>query len=279
MDIAIIYGLLTAISWGITDFLIKIIVGKADDRGALLAVQAIGLVAMLPLLFFVPVNFGWESFAFVIAAGFFMAVGYAFYFKGLIMEKLSIMATISGGEGAITALLGIIILAEALTGLKGIGVILVLGGITVLSIEKLEDLKKIAKGAPLGLGAMTSFGVKSFLYAIASRQMDAVVAVVWIRASAVFFVGASIWDKLHKAVEAVKIAPLLVIGAGVFDALGFLGMALGYQNGTVPIVATVAALYPAVCIFLGAIFLKEKLNLHQYAGAVAVLAGLLLISL
>ena len=65
---------------------------------------------------------------------------------------------------------------------------------------------------------------------------------------------------------------------GLLDALGAVSFALAAKSGTLDIVAFLASLYPAFTLFLAWIALKERLDKRQWAGVVAAILALMLVS-
>jgi transporter family protein len=72
------------------------------------------------------------------------------------------------------------------------------------------------------------------------------------------------------------VLPALV--AGMMGYLGMLCFMYAIREGKVTIVAPLTALYPVVTVALAALFLKEKINIVQFAGIILALVSVVLIS-
>jgi len=72
---------------------------------------------------------------------------------------------------------------------------------------------------------------------------------------------------------------LLIVSAGLLDFLGFITFNLSMATDYVAVVSPIAATAPAVTIALAYFILKEKAVTNQKIGIIAILTGLILISL
>lgn len=66
--------------------------------------------------------------------------------------------------------------------------------------------------------------------------------------------------------------------AGMMGYLGMLCFMYAIREGKVSIVAPLTALYPVVTVALAALFLKEKINMVQFAGIILAMVSVVLIS-
>jgi transporter family protein len=65
---------------------------------------------------------------------------------------------------------------------------------------------------------------------------------------------------------------------GVMGYLGLLCFMYAIREGKICIVAPMTALYPIITIVLATIFLKERINIVQFAGIILALISVFLIS-
>ncbi len=66
--------------------------------------------------------------------------------------------------------------------------------------------------------------------------------------------------------------------AGIMGSLGLLCFIYAIRGGKISIVAPLTALYPVVSLALAMIFLKERINIVQFAGIILACVSIVLIS-
>jgi transporter family protein len=67
------------------------------------------------------------------------------------------------------------------------------------------------------------------------------------------------------------------VATGIVGTLGFLCFLYAVNVGSVSVIATLTALYPAITIVLAMVFLKETVTLRQMAGiGLAILSVIIL---
>jgi drug/metabolite transporter (DMT)-like permease len=70
----------------------------------------------------------------------------------------------------------------------------------------------------------------------------------------------------------------LVLSAALLDTLAFVMFNLGIGSAYTAIVTALASLFSAVTVLLAWMILRERLSASQWAGVVAILLGVLLVS-
>jgi transporter family protein len=68
------------------------------------------------------------------------------------------------------------------------------------------------------------------------------------------------------------------IVTGVLGTIGFLCFLYALTTGSVSVVTTLTALYPAVTILLAVVFLRESITLRQVAGMGLAIVSVILLS-
>jgi len=127
------------------------------------------------------------------------------------------------------------------------------------------------------LVALVCFGFWAFLPKIAVRYISPKSAVIYevlgvCTAGCVFFltVGKNIDTDMRGIVPAMM--------TGVLGTVGFLCFLYALTAGSVSVVATLTALYPAITILLAVIFLRESITLRQVAGMGLAIVSVILLS-
>jgi len=72
---------------------------------------------------------------------------------------------------------------------------------------------------------------------------------------------------------------LLITAVGIFDTLAFISSNLGLATGHVSVVTVLGSLFGAVTVFLGWIFLRERVEKTQWLGVFLIFVGIVLVSI
>lgn len=204
--------------------------------------------------------------------------GLAALYRGMAIGVVSIVAAIAATAPIVPLVVGFI-LGERPTWLQLAGMLIALGGVLFLTIERRPsfDRQRLLPGVGLAVLAALAFG--GFLVAMryASRP-DPLFGVLAVRVGSV---GALV------ALAAV-VRPSLRLprrDAGGLFAVGILDVgadvlfAVATTIGLLSIVSVLSSLYPVVTVLLARLVLDERLNRSQGLGIVLAFAGVLLISL
>jgi drug/metabolite transporter (DMT)-like permease len=272
-----LFALSGAVLWGIGDFLGGISSKRVSVLTVLALSQAVGLVGLV-----VWIALAGDPFPGVVellpgaAAGLAGLVGLGALYRGLAIGAMGIVAPISAA-GPIVPLVWDAANGVVPGALQWLGVVLVLAGIAVLSLERTEtDPRGLAEGA--GLAVVAAFGFGTFFVGIdAAADASVPWAVGTARSTAVVVALAAI---------AAASAPLLpprallptIAAVGVFDTGANVSVAFATTEGAVGIVAILSALYPVVTVLLARVLLDERLSATRRVAAVAALAGAALVA-
>ena len=82
-----------------------------------------------------------------------------------------------------------------------------------------------------------------------------------------------------KKISFPKNVALFVILIGILESVGFMAFGAGISLEYTSIIAPITSVTPAITIILARVFLKEILELNQKIGVIAVLIGLVLLSI
>ena len=287
-SLGIVAGICAALCWGIADFLAKIIVDRLGKNGDLKALFWISLAGLLPLtvLFLLfgghaGISLGMIPMLAMLGA-FNFAAYYAFY-RGMSKGDVSIVSPIAGSYAALTALVAFAVLGESLGVVRVLGVLLAVVGVALTS----TDLSKLRKsGFRLSAGAGEAFisllgwGVMWALVGAWGKELGWLLPIFGIRM--VTFAIVSVFAGRIGPLSGKGLAAsvlLLVAAAGVLDVSGYLLASWGMASEMVSIVAPISASFPIITVLLAVYFLKERLALNQVVGIIAVVAGVVALSL
>jgi transporter family protein len=126
------------------------------------------------------------------------------------------------------------------------------------------------------LVALVCFGLWGFLPKIAVRYISPRSALVY-EVLGVVTVGCIVLLTVGKGISTDVRGTLPAVLTGIFGTVGFLSFLYAVNEGSVSVIATLTALYPAITIALAMVFLKETVTLRQLAGiGLAILSVIIL---
>ena len=210
-----------------------------------------------------------------------VTAGLAFY-KGLQVGYVSIVSPIASASAVIAVILSLIFLKESLTTLQAIGISLAILGAILTSFSYHDlirlNLKNIATGVKYALIAMFGWGVMIVIIDILVSKLGWFIPIFLTKLVVVFYL-LTYSGLTRKNISLPRNVTLIVIIAGILESIAFLSLGAGLNLEYTSIVAPIASAFPVTAIILARIFFKEILEINQKLGVVAVIGGLVLLSL
>jgi drug/metabolite transporter (DMT)-like permease len=294
------YGLLSALSWGISTLLAAM---AARRIGALRTVAVGEAVALAGYwILFLTGHFSLRGAGHVawllILAGVIGVGGYLAMYRGLESGHVGLVSAISACYGGVIAVLSVVLLHERLTVAAVAGVAATVAGVMLAVTRRSgpRDAPAVpesatalavpaaaapAIGAVFGVAAALLYGVGGFMIGRYSRNLGWLLPVVVARSGAMVFLLGLLATPLRG--PAPRSQPLSGIAwavvAGLVDAAGLVAFTRGDQVGLVAITAAVSSAYPVIPLVGGLLLFRERLMRWQAGGAVLILAGLVLLGL
>ena len=283
----IIFGLLSAFSYGLADF----VGGLAAKKVRALAVTTIsfsfGLVIALVLSLAVGASYSPETIQTSIFAGVSSAIAISCLYAALALGPISIVSPLTAVISAMIPVAIDVALGQALSGFAVFAVVLVLIAVVLVGFVPGEKVTLPSLPALIySLGAGLGFaGIFIFLDATAKDSGLAPLVVMRTVGLALLLISLgylAIKNKVSfiekNAFELKTLALILVAGAG--DVLGNVAFLIATREGALAIAAVLTSLYPVGTILLAWVILKERIALSQTVGIVMAIAacGLLAIS-
>jgi drug/metabolite transporter (DMT)-like permease len=299
----ILLGLLTALTWGGSDFIGRFAARRIGPLRTALYMQVSGLVLLTIFLQWVGGwghlidGSGWLPWAWGALAGVVNGISTLALYRSFEVGKLAVVAPISASYPALTVVLSVFT-GERLTVIRAVGVLVILIGVvivvrgeaesattTVGSPESDPESKNSAYKTASGVGAalISAVGFGLLFWLLGNRAVPRVgfAATVWlIRLTCSVFTALAVLI-MKQPISLPRRDPgvLWVLSMGFLDTGAFVLNNLGMRLEQVSVVSVLASLYGAVTVLLSAVVLRERMSGWQWLGIVAIFAGIGLISL
>ncbi len=274
-------ALLSAVVYGAADFLGGIATRRATMIGAVLVTQGSGLVFLLMATPLLPdAHLTRHDVLFGVLAGVTGSAGVALLYLALAIGPMSVVAPITAVCAAIVPLLVGLALGERPHPLAGLGVLVALGSVGLLSQSDTPDggahpPARLGRGVRVALASGVAIG--GFFVALAQTSAA---AVMWPLAisrtvSVTAFLTIALAAGRPAGVPRAALAPALACGA--LDMVANALYMTAARQGQLGLVATLASLYPASTVLLARIVLGERLGAWQQVGVGGAVAAIVLI--
>jgi drug/metabolite transporter (DMT)-like permease len=291
----ILYGLLTALTWGSADLFARFATRKIGTLRTMLYMQLTGFILLTLALRWLggwgrlADGSGWRPWGWGILAGLLNALGTMALYRSFEIGKMSIVAPLSASYPVLTLLLSALS-GERLTLARLLGMALAIAGVILVAhgetqvddanpIDSATQPAKKRLGVGWALLAAVTYGVMFWLLGIRVVPLLGGAPTVWIIRLTCFVSAALVILIAGKSMAppTKKDSPW-ILGVGILDTSAYVFNNLGMQLEQVSVVSVLASLYGAVTVGLAAVILKEPVSRLQWLGIVSIFAGIILIS-
>jgi drug/metabolite transporter (DMT)-like permease len=287
----ILLGLLTALSWGSSDFLARFAAHRIGTLRTMLYMQFTGF---LLLTIFLPWlggwghladGSGWQPWAWGILAGLLNCGATLALYRSFEIGKMAVVAPLSASYPVLTVLLSLLS-GEHLRPTRAVGiactllgVVLVAGGERTPQADDAESLRRSGKGIGFALCSAVGFGFLFWLLGVRIVARTGAAQTVWlIRLTSSLLTAALILAARKSIKPPTGRVAGWIFGMGLTDTGAFVMNNFGMRIEQVAVVSVLASLYGAVTVGLASIFLREHVSRWQWLGILAIFAGIFLIS-
>lgn len=262
---AVVFALISAFSYGISDFLGGVFAKRASAWQVAVVGQSSTAVCAFVAALFLSGSPGTLDWFWGAVAGMGGGIGASFLYRGLSTGRMSVVAPISAiGSALVPVAIGLVT-GDRPAPLAWVGVVCALPAIYLISrMSEDPSAAQRSGGVSDGVLAGGGFGVlfaglgqvgnDAGLMPLAAAQLASVLSVIL---SAVLLRSAWVPRTRH-AWKAAMMGPL---GA---SATGFFLYAT--HHGLLTVVSVIAALYPATTVALAAVLLREQIHRTQAVG-------------
>ncbi|HMD40268.1 MAG TPA: EamA family transporter [Candidatus Acidoferrum sp.] len=300
----ILFGLLTALSWGSSDFLARFSAHRIGALRTTLYMQLTGFVLLTIFLRWIggwghlADGSGWQPWAWGVLAGILNGIASLSLYRSFELGKMAVVAPISASYPVLTVALSLLT-GEHLTVLRVAGIVLTLTGVVLVAAGENSPNKMSAElsaidtspateaagkkaGSGVGWAFLSALGFGVLFWLLGTRVVPSVgyAATVWMirLTSSLLTVAVILVLRQPLALPRGGPVPAWLLGMGLLDTCAFVLNNRGMQLEQVSVVSVLASLYGAFTVALAAIFLRERLARWQWLGIVAIFAGIVLIS-
>lgn len=283
-------ALVTAISWGFSDFFAAKASKTVGSTTTGFYVSVLGLIFYTPvyLLFLEPSGSLWSTgAAFAAIGGAVVVLAMYLFFKGLVYGPVSAVTPITASYPLFTTLLVIMAFNASLTPLQIGAIGIVVAGVMATSglFEIKKSERKIGRGPLLGIVSAVVYGVGFGLVAQGVERIGwQTASLAQLLAAAIFFVPVALLlqgdERVFKNVRK-GVRNKFIIGNALIGLLGMviLNVAFVYDKTSGAVVSAISACYPLLTIVLALRHFREEIRFIPLAGAAASVAGIILLSI
>jgi drug/metabolite transporter (DMT)-like permease len=159
-----------------------------------------------------------------------------------------------------------------------LGVLLVAGGERAPDENDAEAVRRSGKGIGWALCAAVGFGLLFWLLGIRIIPRVGAVQTVWMIRAVCSLIAGSIILFARQPIGLPRNSRWISLGMGAGDTSAFVLSNRAMQIEQVAVISVLGSLYGAVTVALAAIVLREHVSRWQWAGIVAIFAGIYLMS-
>jgi drug/metabolite transporter (DMT)-like permease len=286
MNMALLLGLVSALCYGITDYLARV-AGRAvgvwrsvfyGDLAAFLVLSAWFARASGTARAFTAHPAAWIA---SLVAGVILLGGAALLTRGLTRGTLAVVAPVAASYGAIAALLSAAT-GERLSLKAGWGILFTACGVCLVSIpaggrRAFRDHLH-ASGFGWAAGAAVCYAVGFWLQGVFAVPTLGPFIPVWLSYGIVVATIPMLMPVLGARLALPRRDQWgAVLGAGLFSAAAYAALTIGQSTGRVAIVVVLSTLASAVTVLLSRLIDRAAIAVHQWLAMGVIIAGLILI--
>lgn len=282
----ILFGLLTAFSYGYADFVGAIAAKKVRALTVTSVAFSFGLILAILFSLFAGASYNESVVVYGILAGICSAAAISFLYAALALGPISIVSPFTAVLSAIVPVVVDIASGQALGELSLLAIVLILIAVVLVAFVPGQDVRLPTLRATIySIGAGLGFaGTFVFIDAAPSDSGLGVLVVMRVIGIAILFALLAILlfsgkSKVLIEKEVFALSTIwLVLLAGFGDVTGNLFFIIATREGALAIAAVLTSLYPVGTILLAKIFLKERIAISQNIGIVLAVGACALLA-
>ncbi len=280
--ISILLGIGGMLGWGIYDFLGGVFSKRIGSFKSLFWSQLAGLVSILLLSFVFGTQTRISILGFILfpIAAIIYSSGYLFFFKGFEKGNVSIIAATMNLWAVFTMFFAYIFMGQRLTTTQTIGVIMIISGATLASIDwngiRNQGFQLSSGVKETILGAFF-FGIFWNISEIISEEIGWLLTTLLVKFGIVLFLLIFSFAIKQEVVikETSRVTKYVILIMGIIEVGAVALVNYGLTIGDAILITPIASALSIVTITLAVIFLKDKVSKLQGLGIVTAIAGII----
>lgn len=278
--IAVLGGLGAAVAWAISTVCSSRSSRLIHPLSVVAWMMVVGLVTAAPAAAIsgLPHGLHGSALAFLVAAGVGNLVGLALEYFALRVGQVGVVAPLISTEGAITALIAVVV-GETLAPGVGVALVVIAIGVCLASVPAAGPNAPIREHhqTSVVLAVLTALTFGASLYAASRAGAELPSSWVALSARVVGALGLALPLALQGRLEMAPGAGRLVVTSGVCEVLGFYSFIWGSRHG-IAIAAVVSSQFAALSAIAAYVLFGERLSRIQLTGVVTVIVGVAVLS-
>lgn len=269
--------------WGIYDFLGGVFAKQIGPFKSFFWSQLAGLISVFLLAFVFTISVNLSALVIILSAiaAIIYAAGYLYFFKGFEIGNVSIVAATMNLWAVFTMVFAFIFLGQRLSPIQTIGVLMIISGATLASLNWSEVRKQglqLSAGVKEAIIGAFFFGVFWNISETISEEIGWLLTTLFVKFGIIIFL--LIFSFLVKRginlSNATTQTKYMVVLMGIIEAGAVALVNYGLTIGDAILITPIASALSIVTITLAIIFLKDKVTKLQGVGIGAAIVGIIL---
>ncbi len=280
--LSVLLGIAGMFGWGLYDFLGGVFAKQIGPFKSLFWSQLAGLGSICLLAFvFAPIlKISGLAILLIAVAAVLYSAGYLFFFKGLEIGNVSIVAAAMNLWAVFTMLFAFLFMGQRLSGIQTLGVMLILAGVTIASLNW-NDLTnqrfQLSVGVKETVVGAFFFGVFWNVSEVVSEEIGWLFTTLSVKFGIILFLlifSLFVKREINLAGAAANTKTMLVI-MGIVEAGAVAAVNYGLTIGDAILITPIASALSIVTIALAVVFLKDKITKFQGLGIIMAIIGII----
>lgn len=275
----LIFSLLSLVSLGTGWFLISRSTKTISPILSSLLIQLVGIPALLFIIPFIPLDLSIDSIWPILLIGVYESFVMLILFYAMKIGDTGVVLPITDGYAVITTILGVIFLQDEFSRFMALGFILLITGITLISVNITKKLT-VKSGVIPALISAVGTGIYFFFIGLALENSNWFTMALFIRISiSITLTIILLLKKLDIKSEIKNVEWKYIISGAILDVIGFSFYNIAVTSSTVSYSTIMISAQSLIIVILSYFFIKEKITIKQWIGVIIALFGLIVIQL